>query len=126
MKVLSILSCGYRATLEEQDDTVVWISQSLRRAGADLDLLLRGAAANYVVEGQRVEPLAIGGRVQRNAPDVHAQVRELAESGAGVFVLEEDLERYGLADRPRLRQAQVVGPGQLAGLVTGYDSVWHW
>jgi hypothetical protein len=126
MKVLNILSSGYRATLEEQDDTVVWFTHTLRRAGAEIDVLLRASAANYVVEGQRVSPLAIGGRTQRNAPDVHGQVRELAESGVGIFVLEEDLERYGLADCPRLERARIVGSGELPALLGGYDSIWHW
>ena len=72
MKVLSILSSGYRATLEEQDDTVLWISQALRRAGADVDLLLRSSSVNYVVEGQRVAPLGIGG------PEPHTRSAQFA------------------------------------------------
>jgi hypothetical protein len=126
MKVLSIVSSGYRATLEEQDDTVLWISQAMHRAGAEIDILLRSAAANYVVEGQAVPPLAIGGRTQRNAPDVHGQVRDLAERGVGIFVLEEDLATYGLEAVPRLDQAQSVRAGELADLISRYDSIWHW
>ena len=126
MKVLNIISCGYRATLEEQDDTVVWITQAISRAGADTDVLLRASAVNYVVEGQAVSPLAIGGRVQSHAPDVHGQVRDLAERGAGIFVLEEDLAAYGLSEAPRLEQVQIVAAGALAGLIFRYDAVWHW
>jgi len=126
MKVLSIVSDGYRATLEEQDDTVLWISQALRRAGAQLDLLLRGPAANYVVKAQHVCPLTIGARTQRHAPDVHAQVRELAQSGARIFVLEADVERYGLAESRKLAAADVVASAEVPRLVAGYDLVWHW
>ena len=126
MKVLSIISSGYRATLEEQDDTVVWITQAMCRAGAEIDVLLRSAAVNYVVEGQTVPPLSIGGRTQRNAPDVHGQVRELAERGVAIFVLEEDLAAYGLNAVPRLDRAQAVHAGELADLVSRYDAVWHW
>ena len=126
MKVLNIISSGYRATLEEQDDTVVWITQAMSRAGAEIDVLLRSAATNYVVEGQAVSPLAIGGRIQSNAPDVHGQVRDLAERGVGIFVLEEDLDAYGLRDVSRLKQAQIVKAGELAGLISRYDAVWHW
>ena len=126
MKVLNIISAGYRATLEEQDDTVLWISQAMSRAGAEIDVLLRSSAANYVVEGQAVSPLAIGGRVQSNAPDVHGQVRDLAERGVGIFVLEDDLAAYGLRDAARLKQAEVVKAGDLAGLISRYDAVWHW
>jgi hypothetical protein len=126
MKVLNIVSSGYRATLEEQDDTVLWITQAMSRAGAEMDVLLRASAVNYVVEGQAVSPLAIGGRIQRNAPDVHGQVRELAERGVGIFVLEEDLGAYGLRDVPRLDQAKRVRTSELAGLISGYDAIWHW
>ena len=126
MKVLNIVSTGYRATLEEQDDTILWLTQALRRAGAEIDVLLRSSATAYVVDGQSVAPLAIGGRAQRHAPDVHGQVEDLARSGAAIFVLDQDLERYGLRDCARLAQAQVVGPDELTGLLTRYDAVWHW
>lgn len=126
MKILSILSSGYRATLEEQDDTVLWFSQTLRRSSADIDLLLRNSAVNYIVGGQVVTPLAIGGREQRNAPDVHGQVLALAESGAGIFVLEEELEKYGLADKAKHNWIQVIAAPDLPSMVAGYDRVWHW
>lgn len=126
MKVLNILSTAYRATLEEQDDTVLWLSQSLRRAGAGIDLLLRGAAASYLVAGQGVAPLAIGGRAQRNAPDIAGQIEELRRSGAAVFVLETDLELYGLRACPGTDRAQAIHPADLGRLLSAYDCVWHW
>lgn len=126
MKVLSILSSGYRATLEEQDDTVLWISQALRRAGADVDLLLRNSSVNYVVENQRVAPLGIGGRTQQNAPDVGAQLRDLVGSGAALFVLKEDLHTYGLSEGALPGEVRIVGSSDLPQILTRYDQVWHW
>jgi len=126
MKVLSIISSGYRATLEEQDDTVLWITQAMNRAGAEIDILLRSAATNYVVDGQAAGTLSIGGRSQRNAPDVHGQIRDLAEHGVGIFVLEKDLAAYGLDGASRFDQARVVRGAELPALVSRYDTVWHW
>jgi hypothetical protein len=126
MKVLNIISSGYRATLEEQDDTVVWFTHAIKGAGAEVDVLLRGPAANYVVEGQEAAPLAFGARMQRHAPDVHGQVRALIEKGVAVYVIEEDLEGRGLSRAPRLAGVQLVASARAAGLFAGYDRVWHW
>ena len=126
MKVLNIVSNAYRATLEEQDDTVLWLSQTLRRAGAEVDLLLRAGASNYAVSGQGAAPLAIAGRVQSHAPDVHGQLADLVASGAALFLIEEDLEAYGLRECPRLEPSEVVANAALPGLLARYDAVWHW
>ena len=126
MKVLNIVSNAYRATLEEQDDTVLWLSQTLRRAGAEVDLLLRAGATNYAVAGQGAASLAVAGRVQRHAPDVHGQLAELVSSGAALFLIDEDLQAYGLRECARLEPSQVVGARALPGLLARYDAVWHW
>lgn len=126
MKVLNIVSAGYRATLEEQDDTVIWLTHMLKKAGAEIDVLLRGSAANYVIEGQMVTPLTIGERVQLHGPDVHGQTRGLAEAGVKIYVLEEDLKSRGAHNSPRLQQAELLNSDALPGLLMQYDQVWHW
>lgn len=126
MHVLNIVSSGYRATIEEQDDTVVWISHAMRNAGADIDLLLRGAASNYPVAGQAVEPVALGGRAQKHGPDVHGQIRQLVDSGARIYVVREDLEKRGIKPDRLLDAIEVLDASAVPELLTGYDQVWHW
>jgi hypothetical protein len=126
MKVLNIISGGYRATLEEQDDTIVWLTHAIKGAGAEVDVLLRGPAANYVIEGQEAAPLTFGARTQRHAPDVYGQVTTLAEKGVNVFVVEEDLRDRGLASAPRMRASRLVPKAQVAALLSKYERVWHW
>jgi hypothetical protein len=126
VKTLNIISNAYRATLEEQDDTIVWLTHAMRYAGADVDILLRGPAVNYVVKGQEVAPLSIGGREQKHAPDVYGQVETLAGKGAKVYVLAEDVKGRGLRQSPRLDAAELVSIGDLPELFEGYEQIWHW
>ena len=115
MKVLHIVSSAYRATLEEQDDTVLWFTQAMKGAGAEVDVLLRGPAVNYVIEGQEAQPLSFGARTQKHGPDVHGQVRALHEKGVAIFVDQSDLERRGVV-MARKKQGKVSRwRGRLAG-----------
>ena len=126
MKLLNIVSSGYRATIEEQDDTIVWLTHALRNAGADVDMLLGGAAVNYPVRGQKVAPVTIGGRAQKQAPDVHGQVRELCGKGSNVYAISEDLDERAVKRSDLLKEVQVVARGDLPKLLSRYDQVWHW
>lgn len=126
MKVLQIISTAYRATLEEQDDTIVWLTHAMRGAGADADVLLRGPAVNYVVKGQSVSPLSIGGREQKHAPDIYGQIEALSAKGAKIYVLADDMKRRGLRRVPRLDSAQMIPLESIPALFDVYDQVWHW
>jgi hypothetical protein len=126
MKVLNILSAAYRATLEEQDDTVVWLCHALKNAGADVDLLLRGSAVNYLVAGQEAPRLSIGARLQRRGPDPHGQLLGLAAKGVAIFALADDLVRYGLPEASAPPSVQLIATSRLPALASAYDQIWHW
>ena len=77
MRVLQIIEPAYRATLEEQDDTVLWFTRAIRAAGAPADVLLCGTAVNYSVRGQDAEGFRVGGWAQLHPPIIEHELTKL-------------------------------------------------
>ena len=126
MKALNIIETAYRATLEEQDDTMVWITHAMKGAGGDLDVLLRGNAVNYAVKTQSVPPLSLGGRQQKHSPDLARDVAGLIGKGIEVFIVEEDLAERGLSQQELVEGLTQTPRDALPALLGNYDHVWHW
>ena len=125
-KVLSIIATAYRATLEEQDDTIVWLTHALRGAGAHVDVLLRGNATNYAVKGQDASGLVFASKPQTQPPRVDQDLVRLATKGAQVFLVEEDLVERGIERSELIAGVEPVARATLPALFAGYDQVWHW
>jgi hypothetical protein len=126
VKTLQVLETAYRATVEEQDDTIVWLTHAMKGAGGEFGLLLTGNAACYAVRGQRAEALTIGGWKQSHAADLSADVAALAGKGVALFAVEEDLEERGLLDAGRIDGLEVVPRAELPRLFDEYPRVWKW
>ncbi len=75
-KVLSVLSDGYRATVEEQDDTVLWFT-SMCAKELDMAVLLESDAVNYAVQTDDVADLNLGGRKAADVPRLDRDVDAL-------------------------------------------------
>lgn len=126
MKALNIVESAYRATLEEQDDTIVWLTHALRGAGAPVDLLLRGNAVNYAVRGQDASGLEFGRWKQTEPPHIEHDLASLIAKGATVHVVSEDLDRRGLEGETLVEGVKPVRSRALGELMCAYDRVWHW
>ena len=126
MKVLNIVETAYRATLEEQDDTIVWLSHALVGAGADLALLLRGNAVNYGVRDQDASGLTFGAVRQTQPPVLAEDVSKLIDKGTAVYVVEEDLAERGIESPELIPGLKGISRRSVAALLAGFDQVWHW
>jgi hypothetical protein len=126
VKVLQIVESAYRATLEEQDDTIIWLTHALRGAGADLTLILCGNAVTYAGIGQDASGLCFGEWKQTQPPQIAADIRGLIGKGVEVYAVEEDLAERGVAPKMRIPDITVVPRSDLARLFGAFDQVWHW
>jgi sulfur relay (sulfurtransferase) DsrF/TusC family protein len=125
-KILSVIETAYRATLEEQDDTIVWLTHALKGAGADLTVLLRGNAVNYAVKGQDAAGLAFGEKRQTQPPRLEDDLAKLLTKGVKVLVVADDLADRGVEPSDLIAGLETVKRGQVPRLFAGYDHVWHW
>jgi sulfur relay (sulfurtransferase) DsrF/TusC family protein len=125
-KILQVVETAYRATLEEQDDTVVWLTHAMKGAGGDFGVLLRGNAVNYAVHGQDASGLAFGERRQTQPPRLAEDLATLAGKGVDVFFVSEDARERGLAAPALIPEVKPVSRGELPRLFESYDMVWHW
>ncbi len=126
MKALNIIETAFRATLEEQDDPVVWITHAMKGAGADLAVLLRGNAVNYAVTGQDASGLAFGDRRQTQPPRLADDVAGLIGKGIDVYIVREDVDDRGLGEGDLIPGLKGIARSDLPRLLDDYDQVWHW
>ena len=126
MRALNIIASAYHATVEEQDDTIVWLSHAMKGAGANVDVLLRGNAVNYAVRGQDAGGLEFGRWKQTQPARIEHDLASLITKGVTVYALSEDLAERGLSGAKLLEGVEPVRVQALAELLPRYERVWHW
>lgn len=126
MKVLQVLTSAYRATIEEQDDTILWITQAMKNAGGELDVLLTGNAVNYAIAGQDSSGLAFGDWRQTQPPRIEDDLARMIAKGVAVYAIGDDMVERGLADCAIVAGVKRVQRGDVPRLMNAYDRVWRW
>ena len=125
--ILCICDQGYRASIEEQDDTVVWMAHMLQRDDAmQVALMLRGTAVNYANKAQRSVGVSFGKWVQAHPADFPRDLERFISDGGRVFAMYEDLAKRGLSADDLIPGVVPVERGNVAGLVAEYDNVSFW
>lgn len=126
MKVLNIVEAAYRATLEEQDDTIVWLTHALKGANATVDVLLRGNAVNYALTAQDASGLKFGDQAQTQPPQIAYDLVKLKAKGAKIFVVEDALRERGIDKAELIDGLDFIPRQKVAMLYSDYDQVWQW
>jgi len=126
-KTLNIVESAYRAVMEEQDDTILWLLAAMQGAGADHTVVLRGNAVNYAVAGQGAPGLTVGEWKQTQAPKMDRDVLDLIEKRkVPVYVIAEDLADRGIEQSELVPGVQLLPRTALPGLFNEYAMVAHW
>jgi sulfur relay (sulfurtransferase) DsrF/TusC family protein len=124
---LNIVETAYRAVMEEQDDTILWLLAAMQGAGGAHTVVLRGNAVNYAVAGQGAPGLTVGQWEQTQAPKMDRDVVDLMENRRiPVYVVEEDLAERGVERDELVPGVKLVSRKALPALFAEYEMVSHW
>ncbi|GBF79139.1 hypothetical protein [Aphanothece sacrum] len=126
MKVLQIIQSAYRCIVEEQDDPVIWFAQVLKSGDGDVDILLKGNAVNYAVNGQGGDGIILGTWQQTCPAKVDQDLHQALNSGLKVYAIAEDITLRGIPETKLISGIQKLSRKELPNLFEEYDQVWSW
>jgi sulfur relay (sulfurtransferase) DsrF/TusC family protein len=126
-KSLNIVESAYRAVMEEQDDTILWLLAAMQGAGGAHTVVLRGNAVNYAIAGQGAPGLTVGQWNQTQVPKMDRDVVDLMENRKiPVYIVEEDLAERGIARDELVPGVKLLSRRALPALFAEYEIVSHW
>lgn len=125
-RTLNVVTCAYRATLEEQDDPILWLTRSMRNANASVDVLLWGNAVAYAARAQDAAGLTFGERQQTQPPRLADDTAALHATGEAVFYVAADARERGIAPAELIDGAIAIETTAVPELFARYDRVLWW
>ncbi len=125
-KILCVVETPYRGTLEEQDDATLWLTHSLKNAGGNMGVLLRGNAVNYAVASQDPAGVVIGKLSIEHPVYPQKNLLKMKQAGIPVHVIREDVEERGISLESLVKDFELISGSELPNLFSQYDQVWHW
>jgi hypothetical protein len=126
-KTLNIVESAYRAVMEEQDDTILWLLAAMQGAGSEHTVVLRANAVSYAVAGQGAPGMSVGSWTQTLAPKMDRDVADLIEKRKmTVYVIEEDVAQRGIEKRELMSGIKLLPRAALPGLLEEHSIVSHW
>ena len=126
MKILSIVSTAFRATLEENDDAALWLSLALVKEGAELSLLFRGNAVIYTLQRRNPNVVEVPELDLKTAWLPQTQVQTALELGVACYSVREDMLARGMDPTGVSAGVVCIAEPDVADLVQEHDSLWHW
>jgi predicted peroxiredoxin len=126
MKALQVIQSGYRCTVEEQDDPVIWFVQVLKTAQGDVDIVLRGNAVNYAVINHDASGLSFGTWQQTQPSKLDEDLQQALDQGITIYAISEDISIRGIPEGKLLQGIRQISRQDLAKLFDQYDQVWTW
>lgn len=126
MKILNIIEAAYRGTIEEQDDTILWLTTIMKGAGGDFTVLVRGNAINHCVTAQDCSGLSFGGWEQTQPPRLANDTASLIDKGVAIHYVAEDAAERGLYQGDMVPGIKPISRAAIAELCDAHDQVWHW
>ena len=124
--ILQMISTSYRALSQEQDDTILWLTQALKKAGSHLTVVFEGTAVNYAHREQGYPKLTIGEWQQTRSPDLVRDIEQLMQAGVSVYAIDEDLSYCGLHHEDLIDGVQPTTRQHVADLAQTHDFIWRW
>jgi hypothetical protein len=125
-RYLHVINHAYRATLEEQDDPILWLVQAMRGAGSEGAVLLCGTAVSYGVAGQDASGLAFGARRQTQPPRLGEDLERMQAAGTPIYYVNEDAAQRGIDPRRLVAGLISVDREKVPDLLDGYGRVFAW